>query len=178
MWHEDRILVSFWLFLDNILVFLYVTVDSSGRLLCSISRCPSVCRPTSELISGPRISRFRDLSEQEQCVMQSLLTAAVGGEYVVTVEKYIVATYMWKYVLQSNFPLDSQSKLTLKLWLHGVWRRKVNSFPNPQLKQKSKFWWTGIIYLHIIIIIDRCTHFCCSSCRQTRLPATCIFMLS
>lgn len=45
----------------------------------------------SELISGPRISRFRDLREQEQCVMQSLLTAAVGGEYVVTVEKYIVA---------------------------------------------------------------------------------------
>lgn len=89
MWHKDRVLVSFWLFLDNILVFLYVTVDSSGRL-CSISHCPSVCHPTSELISGPRISRFRDLRDQEQCVMQSLLTAAVGGEYVVAVEKYIV----------------------------------------------------------------------------------------
>lgn len=86
-----------------------------------------------------------------------------------------IYSYMWKYVLQSNFPLDSQSKLPLKLWLHGVWRRKLNSFPNPQLKQKSKFWWTGIIYLHIIIIIDRCTHFCCSSCRQSQ--ASCYLYL-
>lgn len=163
MWHKDTILVNFWLFLDNILVFLCVTVDSSGRLLCSISHCPSVGHPTSELIQESLVSG----REREQCVMQSLLTAAVGGEYVVTVEKYIVATYMWKYVLQSNFPLDSQSKLTLKLWLHGAWRRKLNSFP--------KFWWTGIIYLHIIIIIDRCTHFCCSSCRQSQ--ASCYLYL-